>query len=357
MTAALHPAARPSVIGAGSYGTALAALCSARVPTMIWARNPAVAQEIQHDHRSSAYLPDILLPLALQATDSLPQAVTHACGNDEGPAVFILGVPVAALAETCRALAALLPATRQHPVYVIRVCKGFDAKTGALPSTVAEANLPSSNWLHHGVLSGPSFALEVAQGLPVALTVASHNPSLATTCVDIMHGTQARIYPSDDVIGVEVGGALKNIVAIACGISDGLGLGTNARAALITRGLAEMQRLGVALGGKAETFMGLTGLGDLVLTATGDLSRNRRVGLAIGRGESLEAIMADGLTAEGVRCASAARAIAQQHHIDAPITEAVYQVLLEGLTPKQAVSELLAREAKSESPSTTQTAH
>lgn len=348
MTEPVPPLLRVSVLGAGSYGTALAALCCARVPTKLWARDPKVVAEINQQHTLERYLAGIKLPPALTATSSLEAAVGHACSNDEGPGLIILGVPVAALAQTCKQLSALLPAQRQHPIYIVHVCKGFDAKTGALPSSIAQSHLITRPWLSHGVLSGPSFALEVAQGLPVALTIASNNPALSAACVSVMHGTQARIYPSDDVIGVEVGGALKNIIAIACGISDGLGLGTNARAALITRGLAEMQRLGVALGGKAETFMGLTGLGDLVLTATGDLSRNRRVGLAIGKGESIDSIMATGLTAEGVRCAQAARAIAQEHHINAPITEAVYQVLMEGLTPKQAVSELLAREARSE---------
>lgn len=339
---------RVSVLGAGSYGTALAALCCARVPTTLWARDPEVVNEINRHHTLERYLAGIHLPLALTATYSLMAAVEHACAEDEGPGLIILGVPVAALADTCTQLSALLPTQRQHPIYVVHVCKGFDASTGALPSHIAHSHLAPRSWLSHGVLSGPSFALEVAQGLPVALTVASHNPALVAACVSAMHGTQARIYASEDVIGVEVGGALKNIMAIACGISDGLGLGTNARAALITRGLAEMQRLGVALGGKAETFMGLTGLGDLVLTATGDLSRNRRVGVAIGKGESLSHIMAGGLTAEGVRCVQAARAIAQEHHIHAPITEAVYQVLVEGLKPVQAVSNLLARESRSE---------
>ena len=348
MTESASHLPRVSVLGAGSYGTALAALCCARASTTLWARDPAVVDEINQHHTLERYLQGIALPTALTATSSMREAVQHACGNNSSPALIILGVPVAALAQTCQALAQLLPAHRNHPLYVVHICKGFDAKTGALPSAITQSHFEPRPWLSHGVLSGPSFALEVAQGLPVALTVASDNPALPAACVDVMHGTQARIYPSDDVIGVEVGGALKNIIAIACGISDGLGLGTNARAALITRGLAEIQRIGLALGGRAETFMGLTGLGDLVLTATGDLSRNRRVGLAIGQGESIESIMASGLTAEGVRCARAARAIAQEHRIDAPITEAVYQVLLEGLTPKQAVIDLLGRESRSE---------
>src|SRR5690606_31788317 len=168
----------------------------------------------------------------------------------------------------------------------------------------------------------------------------------AQRVVDIMHGSLARIYTSTDIVGVEVGGALKNIMAIACGIGDGLGLGTNARAALITRGLAEMQRLGLALGGQAETFAGLTGLGDLVLTATGPLSRNRQVGVAIGEGKTLEQALAGGITAEGARCARAALALGQHMGVELPITQAVCQVLFEGLSPRKAVSSLLALEAR-----------
>src|SRR5690606_1077970 len=196
-----------------------------------------------------------------------------------------------------------------------------------------------------------SFAREVAQGLPVALTIASHDAPLREQVTQALHGDTARIYGSGDIIGVETGGALKNVMAIACGVADGLGLGTNARAALITRGLAEMTRLGVALGARADTFAGLTGVGDLVLTATGDLSRNRRVGLELGRGRSLDAIFSETPhVAEGVRCARAALALAQRHHVDMPITEAVCAVLFEGRTPSDAVSALLSREPRTEAP-------
>src|SRR5690606_27356477 len=206
--------------------------------------------------------------------------------------------------------------------------------------------LGSISGLVTGVLSGPSFAREVAQGLPVALTIAGSHPSVAARTVAALHSQQARIYTSEDIIGVEVGGALKNVMAIACGIADGLELGTNARAALITRGLAEMQRLGMALGGRAETFAGLTGLGDLVLTATGPLSRNRQVGVAIGEGKTLEQALAGGITAEGARCARAALALGQHMGVELPITQAVCQVLFEGLSPRKAVSSLLARDSR-----------
>lgn len=340
---------RVAVLGAGSWGTALAALACAQAPTLVWARNPATAQEINTRHRNEHYLPGLALPQNLQAADQLSQAMAFALGDDSAPALIILGVPVRGLAQTCLDLSRHLPAERRQPVLVVWTCKGFQHESGLLPHQIAQQNLPDHAWLGRAVLSGPSFALEVAKGLPVALTLASEPAAMAHVALDALHGTQARLYTSSDIIGVEVGGALKNIMAIACGIADALGLGHNARAALITRGLAEMQRLGVALGGQAETFSGLTGLGDLVLTATGELSRNRQVGLALGAGQSLDSVLATGITAEGVRCASAALAMGRAHHVDLPITEAVCQILFHQLSPRQAVSELLAREAKQES--------
>jgi glycerol-3-phosphate dehydrogenase (NAD(P)+) len=199
-----------------------------------------------------------------------------------------------------------------------------------------------------GVLSGPSFAKEVARGLPVALTIASQDNNLKQLVTEIFHSEHMRIYSSSDVMGVEVGGALKNVMATACGISDGLGLGNNARAALITRGLAEMTRFGVALGARPNTFAGLTGLGDLVLTATGELSRNRQVGVRIGRGESLTDILASGITAEGARCAQAVLNRAQSMGIPMPITEAVCATLYGGVAPAHAVHRLMARSATEE---------
>ncbi len=292
--------------------------------------------------------------------------MAHACGET---GLIILGVPVAGLAQTCVRLAASLAqqagAVGRRPdggtarrLAIVWTCKGFQHETGQLPHQIAQAALADGcstpgafSWqIGMGVLSGPSFAREVTQGLPVALTIASHQAWVADACIAALHGGNARIYTSDDIIGVEVGGALKNIIAIACGIGDGLGLGTNARAALITRGLAEMQRLGIALGGHADTFAGLTGLGDLVLSATGALSRNRQVGVALGQGQTLDRILESGMTAEGVRCARAARALGQSHGIDLPITEAVCAVLFDGVAPKQAVSRLLAREARAETP-------
>lgn len=341
-----------AVLGAGSWGTALAALASANAATILWARNSDVAQSINTRHMNPAYLPDIALPGNLCATTDFEQAVSHACTGPQ-PGLIILGVPVAGLSEVCARLARSLTRFNDTRLAIIWICKGFHQESGQLPQQIVQAMFTDGGGtmpaIGLGVLSGPSFAREVALGLPVALTIASKDASVAETVTDALHGGTVRIYTSQDVIGVEVGGALKNVMAIACGIGDGLGLGTNARAALITRGLAEMQRLGVALGGQADTFYGLTGLGDLVLTATGDLSRNRQVGLAVARGQAIDAILASGMTAEGVRCARAARALGQKHGVNMPITEAVCDVLFNGVAPEQAVRDLLARESRAES--------
>ncbi len=354
--------AHVAVLGAGSWGTALAALASARADTLLWARNPDTAQAINAAHANQHYLPDIALPAGLRATASLDDAIHHvapAGGPDaaaRNPAsappasdnLIILGVPVAGLASLCEQIAGQLAQRPHQGLSVVWTCKGFHHETGQLPHEIAANAFAALPDIGLGVLSGPSFAREVAQGLPVALTLATGTPHTAQRVIDLMHGSLARIYTSEDIVGVEVGGALKNIMAIACGIGDGLGLGTNARAALITRGLAEMQRLGLALGGQAETFAGLTGLGDLVLTATGPLSRNRQVGVAIGQGKTLEQALAGGITAEGARCAQAALALGRRMGVELPITQAVCQVLFDGLPPRVAVSALLAREARSE---------
>lgn len=339
---------RVAVIGAGSWGTALAALACRQADTVLWGRNPEQVRHIQHSGQNPAYLPGITLPNSLRATDSLPGALSHVLANGPGNGLVILGVPVAGMASTCRQLAAALEGQITEGLAVIWTCKGFEPDTADLPHAIVDSALGSVPGLVTGVLSGPSFAREVAQGLPVALTIAAGHPSVAARTVAALHSPQARIYTSEDIIGVEVGGALKNVMAIACGIADGLELGTNARAALITRGLAEIQRLGMALGGRAETFAGLTGLGDLVLTATGPLSRNRQVGLLLGQGQSLQSILSGGITAEGVRCARAVRRLGQLHQVDMPITEAVCEVLFEGVSPPQAVARLLARDARPE---------
>jgi glycerol-3-phosphate dehydrogenase (NAD(P)+) len=342
---------RLCVLGAGSWGTALAALASARSDTLIWARDPDQALSIGQRHVNPRHLPDIALPPALRATADFGAALAHVLeGPDQADRLIVLGVPMSGLADVCRRLAQALPARApgSAPVHLLWTCKGISPDTHQWPHQIVAETLPGTAWLRTGVLSGPSFAREVAQGLPVALAVASRDPDTGRAAQAAFHGTQARIYGTRDVMGVEVGGALKNVMAIACGISDGLRLGTNARAALITRGLAEIQRLGVALGGQADTFIGLTGLGDLVLTATGELSRNRQVGVAIGQGRSLDDILAGGMTAEGVRCARAAQALGREHGLDLPITDAVCDVLFGGVAPTQAVAALLARDPRDE---------
>jgi glycerol-3-phosphate dehydrogenase (NAD(P)+) len=230
---------------------------------------------------------------------------------------------------------------------LVWLCKGFEGGSGMLPHQVVREVLGDA--VPGAALSGPSFAQEVARGLPCALTVASGSEALRERVVNGVHGGNIRVYSCDDLVGVEVGGAVKNVLAIATGVADGLGLGLNARAALITRGLAEITRLGTALGGRTSTFMGLTGMGDLILTCTGDLSRNRRVGLALAQGKPLDVIVAElGHVAEGVPCAKAVRALAQQLGVDMPITNAVAGVLFDGDNAAAMVAQLLARDPRDE---------
>lgn len=337
---------RVAVLGAGSWGTALASLACQHADTLLWARDPATVEDVNQHHRNTRYLGGIPLPAALRATADFDAAVRHALAGGPGGLV-ILGAPVAALGEVCAALAAAVEqqASARDTLHVIWTCKGFHHDSGLLPHEIAGQVLGACPQVRLGVLSGPSFAGEVARGLPVALTLAAGDPATCAAGVAALHGRSARLYSSADVVGVEVGGAMKNIIAIACGVADGLALGENARAALITRGLAEMQRLGVALGGQASTFSGLAGLGDLVLTATSTQSRNQRVGLAIGHGQRLDDILAGGMTAEGVRCARAAQRLGRRHGVALPITDAVCQVLFDALDPRTAVSQLLSRVA------------
>jgi glycerol-3-phosphate dehydrogenase (NAD(P)+) len=320
----------------------------------LWARDPDLIQSISANHRNIRYLPDLDLPESISFSADLAQAIDHGCqvSATQTPALIILGTPVIGLREMCRQLVYhLSPISQTKPhvsASIVWTCKGLDPHTGQLPHEIVAEILGGSSQYDLGVLSGPSFAKEVIQGLPVALTIASHSEALRATVREVFHHDPIRIYGTTDIIGVEVGGALKNIMAIACGIADGLALGNNARAALITRGLAEMTRFGVKIGGDAATFSGLTGLGDLVLTATGELSRNRQVGLALGQGKTLPEILATGLTAEGVRCAQAVHSRAKKLGVDMPITDSVCQVLFNHVPVKQAVSQLLSREAKSE---------
>jgi glycerol-3-phosphate dehydrogenase (NAD(P)+) len=285
--------------------------------------------------QNQRYLPGFLFPAALTVTADFAQTV-------EGCDLAILGVTVAGLRPTLRRLT-----QSGQRIPLIWLCKGFEAGSARLPHQVAQEELPAE--VLRGVLSGPSFALEVARGNPVAVTLAASNLEFAGTTARELHGQRLRVYSTDDITGVEVGGAVKNVIAIAAGISDGLGFGESARAALITRGLAEITRLGVKLGGRAETFMGLSGVGDLILTCTGDLSRNRRVGLRLATGKPLAEILAElGHVAEGVYTAREVRRLAEQAGVDVPIASAVCGVLYEGVPPMVAVDALLARAQKDE---------
>ena len=331
-----------SVLGAGAWGTALAAAVSVRHPTLLWARDGAQARQIQLARRNQRYLPDVALPEALAVTADRGAALAHVA--DGG--LLVIATPMSALREQLQALPPTLPA--------VWLCKGFERDSGLLGHELALAVRPQAAC---GTLSGPSFAVEVARGQPTALVAASENVALAQATVAACHSEALRVYTSTDVIGVEVGGAVKNVLAIATGIVDGMPEpGLNARAALITRGLAEMTRLGVALGARAETFMGLSGLGDLVLTATGDLSRNRRVGLLLARGLSLPQILRElGHVAEGVQCAATVLARARALAIEMPITEAVVDVVEGRLTPRDAMARLMGRQARAEDVGAAQT--
>ncbi|CAG9205915.1 glycerol-3-phosphate dehydrogenase [Paraburkholderia tropica] len=329
-----------AVLGAGAWGTALAGHLAQAHDTVLWARDGALVDALRKTHENARYLAGVSLPESLQYETDLAAALDHGAGEAD---LVVLGTPVAGLSDMLRTMRDL----GRVPAHFVWLCKGFDAGSQLMPHQVVAAELPEH--ASNGVLSGPSFAREVAEGLPVALTVASTSADCRERTLAAFHHRAMRIYTGDDVVGVEVGGAVKNVLAIATGISDGLGLGLNARAALITRGLAEMTRLGVTLGGRAETFTGLTGLGDLILTATGDLSRNRTVGKQLASGRTLDDILgALGHVAEGVRCARAVLAIARAHQIDMPITEAVCAVLFDGVAPRDAVSALLRRDAKAE---------
>jgi len=349
MSAPTQPSAsalRVAVLGAGSWGTALATLAARHHPTLLWARQPDAATQLAELRENVTHLPGVRLPQALAYTAELPAVWQHLAEGEQ--ALIILGIPVIGLADICRKVRDSMPDDK--PISLVWTCKGFDAGNARLPHEIVAETFAACQHVSVGALSGPSFAHGVAQGLPVALTVASTSPPVCDLVTRALHGGSARIYASADVIGVEVGGALKNIIAIACGICDGLQLGANARAALITRGIAEMTRLGVAMGAQADTLAGLTGLGDLVLTATDNLSRNRRVGLELGRGRPPSAILADGTTVEGVRCAQAALSHARALGVRTPIIEAVCDVLFHGKPPAGVAAMLMARNATTENP-------
>ncbi len=324
-----------AVLGAGAWGTALAVHASASHPTRLWARDRKQAAQMRSMRRNVSYLPEVTLPPALQVTGDFHAALRHARGG-----LVVIATPMAGLEEMLRR------ASAETDAGVLWLSKGFQDGTGWLGHEIARVVAPLARV---GVLSGPSFAIEVARGQPTALVAASSEPALCEAAVAAFHAANVRIYTSSDPVGVEVGGAVKNVLAIATGIADGMALGLNARAALITRGLAEMTRLGLVLGAEALTFTGLSGLGDLVLTTTGDLSRNRRVGLRLAEGVPLARIVAElGHVAEGVTSAPMVLQRAHARGVEMPIVEAVVQVLDGRLAPEQALEQLLRRDARAE---------
>ena len=326
-----------SVLGAGSWGTALAILLArGGTRVMLWARDSAQAASIEREGQNSRYLPGVELPGALRVTSGLDEAL-------EAPDLVLVAVPSHAFAEVIASLAARV----SRPARVVWATKGLHPVTGRLLYEVARQHLSHDSRL--AILSGPTFAGEVAAGLPAAATVASTDAAHGAELVALFAGPRFRVYTSTDVVGVQVGGAIKNVLAIAAGIADGLGFGANARAALITRGLAELTRLGLALGARRETLMGLSGLGDLVLTCTDDQSRNRRFGLALARGEDPgRAERSIGQVVEGVRTAHQAAELARELSVDMPIVAEVDRVLNAGVTPAEAVDALFARRPRSE---------
>ncbi|RLA39168.1 MAG: glycerol-3-phosphate dehydrogenase [Gammaproteobacteria bacterium] len=325
------------VIGAGSWGTALALqAANSGQPVTLWEYNAEVAATLSSERQNSRYLPGIAFPDNLLVSNDLPDSISK-CSE------VLVVVPSSAFRSLLQQLQPLL--TPQQGL--AWASKGLDQKDGELLHQVAQHMFGDD--FPMAALSGPSFALEVAQNRPTAISMASNNSDLASRITDRLHSDTFRIYTSNDMAGVCLGGAYKNVLAIASGIADGLELGLNARAALITRGLAEMQRLGLTLGGQSETFMGLAGLGDLVLTCTGDLSRNRRLGMALARGESLDEIQSSiGQVTEGVETARAIHKLASTYKTDLPIAEEVYKVLFENKSPREAASGLLSREPRQE---------
>ena len=338
---------RITLIGAGAWGTALALAACRVAPThtgsaprtqvRLHVRDAQQAERMRSTRENARYLPGLALPPELELLSGpLSEAVAGAQAQD----LFIVATPMAGLRSTLTALA-------QVPSSVAWLCKGFEAQSGRMPHEVQAEVAPQ---MRAGVLSGPSFAQEVASGQPAALVAASAHAQVREALVAAFHGPALRIYANDDIVGVEVGGAVKNVLAIATGLCDGLSLGLNARAALVTRGLAEMTRLGLALGARADTFMGLSGLGDLVLTATGDLSRNRKVGLLLAQGLTLtQAVDSLGHVAEGVYSARTVLQRAQTLGVDMPITAAVVALLDGTLQVREVVQRLMGRDPRGES--------
>ena len=326
-----------AVVGGGSWGTSLARILAAKGRDVrLWVRDPDLAEAIERHRENPRYLPGVRLDGPLRATSDLEGALA-------GAMLVVSALP----SHVVRSVMAEAAPHVESEAIVVSASKGIEEDSLKRMTEVLEEVLGGRERL--GVLSGPSFAAEVSRGCPTAVTLAAYDPDIAEAARVAFFAPRFRVYTSDDVVGVELGGAVKNVVAIATGIADGLEYGHNARAALITRGLAEISRLGTALGGQRLTFMGLAGLGDLVLTCTGELSRNRTVGLRLGRGETLESILTEmRQVAEGVRSTRSVRDLAERIEVEMPIVEQVYEMLYHAKSPQVVVEELMTRESKPE---------
>jgi glycerol-3-phosphate dehydrogenase (NAD(P)+) len=327
-----------AVLGAGSWGTALALVLARNGHDVrLWGHNPRQIALLREECCNEQYLPGVPFPKNLTPHESLADTL-------KGASIVVIAVP----SHAFRGLIQQLPSLLAAEAGIAWATKGLELETGLplhhIVKDILGPDTPAA------VLSGPTFAGEVARGQPTAITVASESESFANDLVSLLHNPRFRAYTSTDVVGVELGGAVKNVLAIAAGIADGLGYGANARAALITRGLAELMRLGMTLGGKPETLMGLSGVGDLILTCTDNQSRNRRFGLGLGQGRPIDVVTAEiGQEIEGIPTARIVHALSQRHHVEMPITEQVYRILYEDLPPREAVGNLLVREPKAES--------
>ncbi|MRX28237.1 NAD(P)H-dependent glycerol-3-phosphate dehydrogenase [Kangiella sp. HZ709] len=327
-----------AVLGAGSYGTALAVLLANNGNQVtLWARKTKQVAQMQQDGANQQYLPDVSFPENLFITDDLPTALNKVD-------TVLISVPSHAFKKCLEQARPYLDSGNQ----IVWASKGLDPETGDLLGTTLESILGFE--VSYAILSGPTFAKEMAMGMPTAITLASKNKKLRKGFAKALHNERFRVYLSKDVVGVQIGGAVKNVIAIGAGIADGLGFGANARTALITRGLAEMMRLGKALGGKRKTFNGMAGMGDLVLTCTDNQSRNRRFGMALGKGKDRAAIEAEiGQVVEGVRNAKEVKMLAERTGVEMPICQAIYQIIYKGVDPKQVAHQLLTRDLKRES--------
>ncbi|MGB5811296.1 MAG: NAD(P)H-dependent glycerol-3-phosphate dehydrogenase [Polyangiales bacterium] len=332
-------AVKTAVLGAGSWGTALAKqLADQGHPTRLWARREAMAGAIQSTRENQAYLPGFTLPDTLEATADLGFAL-------DGAELIVCVVPTHGIRDVLQEVASVIPTG----VPIVSAIKGIENETLMLVSEMFEDVLPSSHHAQLTFLGGPSFAKEVAAGVPTAVCVAGRDGGMVSRAQSAFTTGLFRVYSTEDVIGVELGGALKNVVAIAAGIADGLGFGHNTRAGLITRGLAEISRLAIAMGANPLTLAGLAGMGDLVLTCTGDLSRNRNVGLQLGQGKSLDEILGSmQMVAEGVRTTRSANALSEKIGVEMPITQEVYAMLYDGKPALEAVGDLMKRPMRAE---------